>query len=186
MKDLDTESDQPVEYDWAIRPDVDAAIDELEDSSPRAAAVLGGALLDDLLDRLLAQALPDDKQAEIKAGEIDYFEKSQWALRMGLISKFELRELRILGKIRNQFAHSWSADLDFGSLKIKDWVWSLETPNQLIKHDDGSGRHLILMGDVAAYAQESEKNHWLIAITQMMVRLLRRKEEALKFTVPQD
>jgi hypothetical protein len=120
MSDSDTDSEQVGELDWATSPDVDAALDELEDSSPRAAAVLGGALVEDLLDRLLAGALPDDNEARLQSGEIDYFKKGHWAFRMGLISKLELRELRLLGRIRNEFAHSWSADLGFGSDKIKD------------------------------------------------------------------
>ena len=186
MRDSDTDLEQVGELDWAIRPDVDAALDELEDSSPRAAAVLGGALLEDLLDRLLVEALPDDNEAKLQTGEIDYFKKGHWAFRMGLISKFELRELRILGRIRNQFAHTWSADLGFGSDKIKDRVMSLDTPDHLVTDVTGSGRHLVPLGDVAAYIQESEKNRWLIAVTQMMIRLLGRIDAAQSFSVPPD
>ena len=186
MSDSDTDSEQVGELDWAIRPDVDAALDELEDSSPRAAAVLGSALLEDLLDRLLARALPDDNEGGIQAGEIDYFKKGHWAFRMGLISKFELRELRILGRIRNHFAHSWSADLGFGSVRVKDWVGNLETPDHLVHYATGSGRHLILLGDVGAYTQENEKHRWLIAVTQMMIRLLSRIEVAQKSSIQPD
>lgn len=182
----DRELEESNELDWTARPDVDAAVDELEDSSPRAAAVLGGAILDDLLDRLLSEALPDDNQARLQTGEMDFHKKGHWALRVGLISKFELRELRILGRIRNYFAHTWSADLDFGSLKIKDWVRSLQTPNYLIQDVDGSGGRLIPLGDVTAYAQENEKHRWLIAVTQMMIRLLRRIEATQRFTLLPD
>lgn len=174
------------ELDWAVRPDVDAALDELEDSSPRAASVLGGALLEDLLDRLLAGVLPDDNEARLQAGEIDYFKKGRWAFRMGLISKFELRELRILGRIRNHFAHSWSADLDFSSFRVKDWVGSLGSPDHLVTDVTGSGRHLVPLGDVAAYIKDSDKNRWLIAVNQMMIRLLGRIEAAHKFSIPSD
>lgn len=181
-----TDEASPAEVDWAMRPDVDAALDELEDASPRAAAVLGGALIEDLLDRLLAKALPNDSQAKLEAGEIDYFKKGLWALRIGLVSKFELRELRLLGRIRNHFAHSWSPDLHFGSSRVKDWIGSLETPNCLIQDVSSSGEHLIPQGDVAGYARENEKHRWLIAITQMMVRLLSRIDEAQKISVPPD
>ena len=184
--DSSEESAQTGELDWPIRPDVDAALDELEDSSPRAAAVLGGALLEDLLDRLLAKALPEDSQANLEAGEIDYLHKVRWALRMGLISKFEFRELQILGRIRNQFAHSWSADLSFGSERINDRIRSLETPDHRIQEVPGPGRHLILQGDVAAYTQESEQHRWLIAVNQMMVRLLGRIETAQTGLIPPD
>ena len=186
MKESNSEDEQPSGFDWTTRPEVDAAIDELEDSSPRAAAVLGGALLEDILDRLLAAALPDDSQARLESGEIDYFKKGHWALRMGLISRFEFRELRILGRIRNQFAHTWSAALDFGSFRIKDWVRSLETPDHLIQSVDGSGGHLIPLGDVSAYTKESERHRWLIAVTQMMIRLLGRIEATHKFSIPSD
>ena len=186
MLDADSDLDQVGELDWAIRPDVDAALDELEDSSPRAAAVLGGALLENLLDRLLAKALPEDSQAKLEAGEIDYFKKGRWALRMGLISKFELSELQILGRIRNQFAHSWSADLNFGSERIKDRIGSLKTPDHRIQEVAGPGQHLILQGDVPAYTQESEQHRWLIAVNQMMIRLLGRIETAQKCSIPPD
>ena len=174
------------ELDWAIRPDVDAALDELEDASPRAAAVLGGALLEDLLDRLLARALPEDSQAKLESGELDYFHKSRWALRMGLISRLEFSELRVLGRIRNQFAHSWSPDLNFGSERIKDRIRSLKTPDLRIEEVAGSGQHLILQGDVAAYTQESEQHRWLIAVNQMMIRLLGRIETAQRGSIPSD
>lgn len=186
MRESDTDAEQFGELDWATRPDVDAALDELEDASPRAAAVLGGALLEDLLDRLLAKALPEDKEAKLQAGEIDYFKKGHWAFRMGLISRFELRELRILGRIRNHFAHSWSADLDFGAFRVRDWVRSLVTPDHLIQDVTGAGRHLIPLGDVAAYSQENEKHRWLIATNQMMIRLLGRIETAQQASIPSD
>ena len=182
MSDSDTDSEQVGELDWATSPDVDAALDELEDSSPRAAAVLGGAL-EDLLDRLLAGTLPDDNDARLQTGEIDYFKKGHWAFRMGLISKLELRELRLLGRIRNEFAPSWSADLGFGSKKIKDRVRSLDTPDHLVTDLTGSGRHLVPLGDVASYIQENEKTRWLIAVNQMMIRLLNRIEAAEKLPV---
>ena len=186
MRDSDTDLEQVGELDWAIRPDVDAALDELEDSSPRAAAVLGGALLEDLLDRLLAKALPEDSQAKLEAGEIDYFYKGRWALRMGLISKVELSELHILGRIRNQFAHSWSADLNFGSERIKDRIRSLKTPDRRIQEVSGPGQHLILQGDVTTYTQESEQHRWLIAVNQMMIRLLNRIDAAKRVPVLSD
>jgi hypothetical protein len=186
MSDSDTDSEQVGELDWATSPDVDAALDELEDSSPRAAAVLGGALVEDLLDRLLAGALPDDNEARLQSGEIDYFKKGHWAFRMGLISKLELRELRLLGRIRNEFAHSWSADLGFGSDKIKDRVRGLDTPDHLVTDVTGSGRHLVPLGNVAAYIQVHEKNRWLIAVNQMMIRLLNRIEAAERLSVLPD
>ena len=186
MTDSNADLEQVDQLDWAIRPDVDAALDELEDSSPRAAAVLGGALLEDLLDRLLAKALPEDSQARLEAGEIDYFNKGRWALRMGLISKFELSELHILGRIRNQFAHSWSADLNFGSQRIRDRIRSLKTPDHRIQEVPAPSQHLILQGDVTAFTQESEQHRWLIAVNQMMVRLLGRIETAQKTSIPSD
>ena len=186
MNDIDREPEEGGEPDWATRPDVDAAVDELEDASPRAAAVLSGALLEDLLDRLLAEALPDANQAKLQPGEIDYFKKGHWALRMGLISKFELRELRVLGRIRNHIAHTWSPDLDFGSFRVNDWVRSLETPNHLVQDVHGSARHLSPVGDVGAFTRENEKHRWLIAVTQMMIRLLGRIEAAQRVSVPPD
>ena len=186
MPDSNTDLEQVGEFDFAVSPDVDATLDELEDSSPRAAAVLGGALLEDLLDRLLAKALPDDSQAKLEAGEIDYLHKARWALRMGLISKFEFSELQILGRIRNQFAHSWTADLNFGSERIKDRIRSLQTPDYQIQEVPGPGQYLILQGDVAAYTKESEEHRWLIAVNQMMIRLLGRIETAQKGSIPPD
>ena len=174
------------ELDWATRPDVDAALDELEDTSPRAAAVLGGALLEDLLDRLLAKALPEDSKVQMKVGEIDYFNKALWALRMGLISKFDFSELHILGRVRNQFAHSWSADLSFGSERIKDRIRSLKSPDRRIQNVGGTGQHLVLQGDVTAYSEANEQHRWLVAVNQMMIRLLSRIEATEKRSIPSD
>lgn len=180
------ESAQTVEMDWATNPDVDAALDELEDANPRASAVLGGALLEDLLDRLLAKALPDDRDASLQPGELDYFKKGHWAFRMGLIGKIELRELRLLGRIRNHFAHSWSADLGFDSERVRDWVSNLQTPEHLVQDASRSGQSLIPQGDVAAFAHESQKNRWLIAMNQMMIRLLNRIDAAQQHSTPND
>ena len=186
MTEADATSAHESDLNWATRPDVDAALDELEDSSPRAAAVLGGALLEDLLDRLLAKALPEDSKVQMQAGEIDYFNKALWTLRMGLISKFEFSELHILGRIRNQFAHSWSADLNFGSARIKDRVRGLKSPDHRIQRVSSTGEHLVLQGDVTAYSEESEQHRWLVAVNQMMIRLLSRIEATEKRSIPSD
>ena len=116
--------------EWAMRPDVDSAIDQLEDATPRLVTVLAGALLDDLLERILSKTLPAEEPGSLRHGEIDYSHKALWALRLGLIDQEEHRELRLVGRIRNEFAHNWSTELNFESLKIRDWVDALGIPRR--------------------------------------------------------
>jgi hypothetical protein len=169
MLDRDSE-DLP----WEERPDVDQALDEMEDSSPRAGALLAGALLDDLLDRLLTKTLPDDNVVKLRDASLDYFGKCQWAYRLGLISVVEFKDLRQIGKIRNTFGHTWSPDVSFDASPVSNWVRNLESPLHELGEVTGAGERLIPKGNVADFAQTSNHHWWLTAVHYMFVRLLMR------------
>ena len=172
-----SDSNEPA---WEERPDVDAALDEMEDSSPRAGALLAGALLDDLLGRLLTKTLPDDNVVKLRLIDLDYFGKCQWAYRLGLICSIEFRDLRQIGKIRNTFGHTWSPDISFDASPVSDWVRSLEAPRHELGEATGPGERLIPRGDVTDFAKTSNYHWWLTAVHYMFVRLLVRIDRAVR------
>ena len=47
--------------EWWFSPDIQSLFDEFADAPPRTAAVLGGAILEDELERLVAGSVIDDR-----------------------------------------------------------------------------------------------------------------------------
>lgn len=169
----------PVRDDWARRPDVDSAIDQLEDASPRLASVLAGALLDDLLERILSKVVPSEEPASLRHGEIDYSQKALWSLRFGLIDQEEHRELRLVGRIRNEFAHNWSTELDFDCPRIRNWVDALRTPDAPLLEVKGAGRYVAASEGIDDYIKKGRHERFLTAINQLLVRLVTRLDVAI-------
>lgn len=106
------------EYEWQ------KFAEELNQETPRAAVIISGAMLDELLRDLLASFMIDDKS---KVDELLGSEKNamaplssfgariQLAYTLGLISKFIYDDLILIKKIRNSFAHKkhgYSFDAD--------------------------------------------------------------------------
>jgi hypothetical protein len=119
--------------DWVKSDAMAGSIKRLIESDARAATILAGSMLDDLLGRLIAAGLRNRLDAE-KVGdpaELDYSTKCKSAREMGLIGERFLAELRTLGWIRNEFAHNPSPDLDFDSEGVSDSVGRLRGPIQI-------------------------------------------------------
>ena len=58
---------------------------------------------------------------------------------MGLISVNEKRDLHLMRKVRNKFAHEIDHELAFDDEPIRNWIQELETPKPIISTEMFSG-----------------------------------------------
>jgi DNA-binding MltR family transcriptional regulator len=108
--------------------------------SDRAAAIVAGAMLDDALKALIEAILvkPIKKEHSILHGDCaplgSFSARINAAQQLGLISNYLARDLHVVRKIRNEFAHH-PLELTFESPKIRDLIAVLE------KTSDYNKRH---------------------------------------------
>jgi DNA-binding MltR family transcriptional regulator len=93
------------------------------DTNDRTIVIVGAALLDTHLEQLIASFLIDEKNqvAELLNPERplgSFGARIRTAYCLGLISKGEYHDLRIIQKVRNDFAHK--LDISFSDNSIKD------------------------------------------------------------------
>lgn len=116
-----------------------AVIDSLRhEQSDRAAAVLGVATLDTLLERLLrAWVLPGSPERifESSGPLATLASKIDIACSFGMIASEDRRELHLLRKIRNDFAHAVDHTLTFDSPAVADRIVELRAPAVFQKLD---------------------------------------------------
>jgi hypothetical protein len=102
----------------------------------RACAVLGAALLDSLREQLLRHCMISDicdrlfRPSEILS---DYSAKIQLSNSLALLSDGEARELNLIRKIRNQFAHNIESPLSFDKPPVRDQTNELAYPSILVE-----------------------------------------------------
>lgn len=90
----------------------------------RSIAIVGGAFLDTLLENILLEFFPDDKEVDELLGTTKvigtFVSRIRLTYCLGLIDKSVKEDLKIIGKIRNKFAHQLSAS--FEDPEIEKWV----------------------------------------------------------------
>lgn len=106
-----------------------AFLDELNKESERGAALIAGAMLDDLLERSIRSFLLDHEEVVrlLKGFNAPLGTLSARALvafALGVISEREYRECERLRKIRNVFAHNVHAS--FSDQNVKDMCANLD------------------------------------------------------------
>jgi DNA-binding MltR family transcriptional regulator len=99
-----------------------------EEQNDRALVIVGAAFLDTLLANILITFLIDDEKEVEKLLQYDqplgtYGNRIGAAYCLGLIGKTVRDDLRLVGKIRNRFAHDLYAS--FEDQKIQSWCSSL-------------------------------------------------------------
>ena len=114
----------------------DAIRKEFDGASDRAAAVVAGAYLDEILRELLTAFFVESPEGEPKlyesGGPLGTFSaKIEVAFRVGLLSLYERRVLHAIRGIRNQFAHELG-DVAFSDQSIRDRCKNIETPFSLV------------------------------------------------------
>jgi len=138
----------------------DFLIKEFERETDRAAVVLTASLFDNAIGNLLKKFLlpcsgDQDELFDVPNSPLGSFHsKIQTALRLGLISQRFARDLNLIRKIRNEFAHNVShVNLDEG--RVKDYLTTLLSSSDIIRknpraravHPSGSrGDFLMIAG----------------------------------------
>ena len=117
---------------------------ELTDTNDRAAAIVGDAILDDALSRLLsAYFVANQKEVNgllERPGPLwNFYAKSSIAYCLGLITQGQLRDLRAVNRIRNHFAHGLRS-ASFGDEAIIKDMSRFEKYKGLLARDTDSPR----------------------------------------------
>jgi hypothetical protein len=99
-----------------------AVLEELEDSSPRAATIVAASFVEDHLERCIKSRLvQDEKLAKHVFGSNGalrtFSAKINLGYFMGLYSRSAWRELDTIRDIRNDFAHELHISFDIDSVK---------------------------------------------------------------------
>jgi DNA-binding MltR family transcriptional regulator len=139
----ETDKDEGGEYDpsWIAGKDLErhfALEDALlefsllfkhEEKNDRGLVIVGAAFLDTLLEHILINFLVDDTKEVSELLRYDqplgsYGNRTRAAYCFGLINKTIRDDLRLVGKIRNRFAHDLYASFD--DQQIADWCAALK------------------------------------------------------------
>jgi DNA-binding MltR family transcriptional regulator len=100
-----------------------------DEPNDRAIVIVGAAFLDTLLEHLLSAFLVDDEKEIERVLHYDqplgtYSGRTTMAYCFGLINKTVRDDLRLVGKVRNEFAHNLYAS--FEDKRIKSWCSELK------------------------------------------------------------
>jgi hypothetical protein len=102
---------------------------ELKKESDRAAAVLAASFLETQLETLLKKVLINHKDRDLMFGAFaplgSFSAKISVAFLIGLIPEDIYKDLNVIRKIRNEFAHKYDT-LAFDLSPVKDWVDNFE------------------------------------------------------------
>jgi len=112
--------------------------DAFRGESDRACAVLAGAFLDSLLERLLRRAIVQNAPSSIFDGQgplATFSAKIDMAYSLGFLPNPEHRDLNIIRKIRNDFAHAVDHDPSFSTNSVADRTQSLLTLTFLVENN---------------------------------------------------
>jgi DNA-binding MltR family transcriptional regulator len=95
-----------------------------DEPNDRSIAIVGGAFLDTLLENILLEFFPEDKEVDELLGTSKvigtFVSRIRLVYCLGLIEKSIKEDLKLIGKIRNKFAHQLSAS--FEDPEIEKWV----------------------------------------------------------------
>lgn len=119
-----------------IGMEIIAAMDqEFHERSDRIVAIVGAAYLDSMLESLLRAVLVDDPgEADSllrpEAGLGSNGSRLQLAYCLGLVTRDQRDDLKLIARIRNVFAHDFRAP-SFDNPPIRDYCASLQQPGLL-------------------------------------------------------
>ena len=119
--------------------DYRAITEEIQKQTDRGAAIIGAALVDDVLARaILGKFIPlssTKKKALFGGGPLGTYEaKIDLAYALGLLTDLMVADLKVIGNIRNKFAHR-PTTVGFSDKDIMDLCSCLKT-GQIDKDED--------------------------------------------------
>jgi len=105
---------------------------EFHESSDRVIAIVGAAYLDSMLERLLRQVFieaPDEVERLLRPDSPLGSNGSRYEIAycLGLITRDQRHDLKVIAKIRNTFAHDFKAN-SFDVPPVRDFCASLRQP----------------------------------------------------------
>ena len=121
---------------------------EFQSETDRGAALVGAALIDDRLERLLRSHFIDGKEANDLLGTGSapigsFAARTKAAYCLGLITELEFKECNIIRRVRNEFAHQVHG-LDFSNDKLSDLCGNLAANTPDGAHFGGDARQLFI------------------------------------------
>ena len=161
-------------------PEIDGFLDEFQKESDRAAAVLGAAMLDELLCRLLAARFVTEHLADqLLSGTRPlgtFSARITLAEAVGLISPEEARDLHTIRGIRNDFAHRLNG-MSFDMPSVRDRCANLQ----------GAHRTLELPGNsrFAEVYPRTWRSIFNLAVSVAMVHINYRMEQVQRIVPAQ-
>lgn len=123
-------------------------LSEFQEETDRGAALVGAALIDDRLERLLKSHLLECKQSKeiLNGGNSplgSFSARTNMAYCLGLITELEYKEIETIRKVRNEFAHKVHG-LSFKDQKVNDLCQNLKANTPDGKRFDGEPRQLFI------------------------------------------
>ena len=123
-------------------------LSEFQEETDRGAALVGAALIDERLERLLKDHLIDCKQSkEILGGGNSplgtFSARENLSYCLGLITELEYKEIEVIRKVRNEFAHKVHG-LTFKDQKVNDLCQNLKANTPDGKRFEGEPRQLFI------------------------------------------
>lgn len=113
---------------------------EFKNESDRACVILSAAMIEEELESIIKKKLvPCDKTTDnlfdnATSALSTFSSKIDMAYRLGVISKNLCRDIHVIRKIRNQFAHD-IYQCNFKNPKIIDMVGQLESNTKIVQQD---------------------------------------------------
>lgn len=146
-----------------------------ENESDRSAAILASSFLDNCLEQFLTERLADHsiKERMFKGyGPLATFSaRSDIALLVGLLPEHIYRDLAIIRKIRNLFAHA-AEPLTFDDTKVRDLANNL-LPARGFPKSDGTTR--VISG---------ARNQFFASITWSLLHIQTERDRTSKLSIP--
>jgi hypothetical protein len=146
--------------------------------SDRACAVLGRALLEDHVRRLLVAALvPATNLRDLFEGQAPlatFSSRIRLAEALGLLAHDEATDLNIIRDIGNDFAHGLDHSMSFDEQSIRERVLALQSPRILL--DYGHLTEPKLPSDEVEEFQKNPRRRFEISVGTLWSTLSRRTE----------
>jgi len=144
------------QFNTAVEKRSGPFMDSLKQSSDRATAIISTCLLDNLLESLIRTYFIKDSAVKqiFKNDHIlqTYFAKVNIAYFSGLIPKIISHDLKLIGEIRNKFAHETIANLSFNSIAISHRIDKCEIRSKTMdKIRENKIKYVIIVQQLITY-----------------------------------
>ena len=142
--------DKKLKYDIpGLAEDTKRFVEDIQEETDRGVALSGTAFLDDVIIALLRAAFVDNPMSVEKVleypGPINSLAaRADLAYCLGLLGNNMYADLKIIRKIRNEFAHS-HVPISFDKPYIKEMCDILKTPQLIPPHVTNHPRYLFII-----------------------------------------